>query len=143
MTAKEEAENILKLTDHNMFKALDILDKQLSTLHTRAQVLMSLAGVTVTVTGFSGRLIAGTSPLAQLMVIAGLSTVLVSAVWVYLRVMGIKWMTSMVEGEKIESLELAIKRRNKKTVAYATGGKILFLGLAFYSIAFALLLLNP
>ena len=143
MTEQEEVYNILALTGQSMIKALEILEKQLNTLYQRAQILLSLAGVVVTVTGFSGRLIAGTSLMAQILVITGLGTVLASAVWVYLRVMGIKWITAEVAEVSQASLELVIHRRNKKTRAYTAGGRILLIGLFFYSTAFALMLLNP
>jgi hypothetical protein len=143
MTANEEADNILSLTKNDMLKALELLEKQLNTLHLRAQVLMSLAGIVLTVTGFSGRLIAATSPISQILVIFGLATVLTSAVWVFSQVMGIKWVTTGLSGNATESLDKIIERRNRKTRAYTLGGIILCVGLLFYAIAFAMMLLNP
>ncbi|MCU0642857.1 MAG: hypothetical protein MUC94_01155 [bacterium] len=143
MNTKEEATKILSLTNQDMLKALELLENQLNTLHARAQVLMSLAGIVVTVTGFSGRLIASTSLISQILVIAGLVTVLISAVWVFSRVMGIKWVTAGLTENQSESLERIIERRNRKTRAYSRGGVILCVGLVLYSIAFALMLLNP
>ncbi|HEX9974516.1 MAG TPA: hypothetical protein VGD14_20780 [bacterium] len=143
MNTKEEATKILSLTNHDMLKALELLEKQLNTLHARAQVLMSLAGIVVTVTGFSGRLIAATSLISQILVISGLVTVLISAVWVFSRVMGIKWVTTGLTEDSAESLEKIIERRNRKTRAYSRGGVILCVGLVLYSIAFAMMLLNP
>ena len=143
MTAKEEANNILSLTKNDLLKALELLEKQLNTLHLRAQVLMSLAGIVLTVTGFSGRLIAATSLISQILVIFGLATVLTSAVWVFSQVMGIKWVTTGFSGNATESLEKIIERRNRKTRAYTLGGIILCVGLLFYAIAFAMMLLNP
>lgn len=143
MNEIEEANKILSLTNHDMLKALELLEKQLNTLHARAQVLMSLAGIVVTVTGFSGRLIAATSSISQILVISGLVTVLISAVWVFSRVMGIKWVTTGLTENSAESLEKIIERRNRKTWAYSRGGVILCIGLVLYSIAFAMMLLNP
>ncbi len=143
MNTKEEATKILSLTNQDLLKALELLEKQLNTLHARAQVLMSLAGIVVTVTGFSGRLIASTSLISQISVIAGLVTVLISAVWVFSQVMGIKWVTTGLTENQSESLERIIERRNRKTRAYSRGGVILCVGLVLYSIAFALMLLNP
>jgi NADH:ubiquinone oxidoreductase subunit 2 (subunit N) len=143
MIVKEEANKILSLTNHDMLKALELLEKQLNTLHARAQVLMSLAGIVVTVTGFSGRLIAATSLISQVLVISGLVTVLSSAVWVFSRVMGIKWVTTGLTENDTESLEKIIERRNRKTRAYSRGGVILCVGLLLYSIAFAIMLLHP
>ena len=143
MPAKEEANKILSLTNNDLLKALELLEKQLNTLHLRAQVLMSLAGIVVTVTGFSGRLIAATSLTSQILIVTGLSTVLTSAVWVFSQVMGIKWVTSNLTENFAQSLEKIIERRNRKTRAYARGGIILCVGLLFYAVAFAMMLLNP
>jgi len=143
MISKEEAAKILSLTNQDMLKALELLEKQLNTIHARAQVLMSLAGIVVTVTGFSGRLIAATSLTSQILVIAGLITVLTSAVWVFSRVMGIKWVTTGLTENAAESVQKIIERRNRKTRAYSRGGVILCVGLLLYSIAFAMMLLKP
>ena len=142
MLPKDEVKNILKLTDNNFLKAIEILEKQLNTLHVRAQVLMSLAGIVITVTGFSGRAIAGTSLLAQALIIFGLVTVLSSAVWIFIYVMKVRWLTNEVISDNLNSLEVVILQRNKKTKAYSMGGRILCIGLFLYSIAFSIMLLN-
>ena len=143
MSANEEANKILSLAGSDMLKAIELLEKQLNTLHARAQVLMSLAGIVVTVTGFSGRLIASTSLTSQVLVISGLATVLASAVWVFSRVMGVRWVTVGLTENDVDSLEKIIERRNKKTRAYSKGGIILCVGLFLYSIAFAMMLVSP
>lgn len=143
MSANEEANKILSLAGSDMLKAIELLEKQLNTLHARAQVLMSLAGIVVTVTGFSGRLIASTSLASQVLVISGLATVLASAVWVFSRVMGVRWVTAGLTENDVDSLEKIIERRNKKTRAYSKGGIILCVGLFLYSIAFAMMLVSP
>ena len=135
--ALDEAKQIYALTNENLLKSLEILERQLNVLHTRAQVLMTLAGVVLTVTGFSGRVIAGTSSLAKMTIVLGLLIVLTSAVWVWSRVMGIKWVTDGAEGEPIEVLRIIIERRNLKTRAYRLGGVILSLGLFVYGLAVA------
>ena len=79
MTSQEEARAILDLVQGDFSRAMTIVERQLDVLHSRAQVLTGLAGVVVTVTGFSGRLIASTNFSAQVLVIAGLAIVLLSA----------------------------------------------------------------
>jgi hypothetical protein len=142
-TINQEAKYIYSLAKGEKLGALQILENQLNVLYSRAQVLMSLAGIVITVTGFSGRIIAATSKLSQILIITGLSTVLISAIWVYARVMGIRWITSET-GDSIEkTLHDVLQRRNCKTRAYKTGGIILCIGLVIYTIAFALMLLHP
>jgi uncharacterized membrane protein YgdD (TMEM256/DUF423 family) len=143
MSIQQEAQAIVQMCQGDPARALDVAERQLNTLHTRAQVLVSLAGVVVTVTGFSGRMIAGTHVAAQLLLVAGLATVIVSAVYVFLKVMTIRWVTSdLTEGPEA-ALQLALQRRESKTRAYAVGGVILFLGLVLYAGSIAIMLMNP
>lgn len=143
MTPEREAERILKITGGDMLKALNLLTGQLNVLQTRAQVLMSLAGVVITVTGFSGRLIAGHDPLAQICIVSGVFLVLASAIYVYLKVMGLRWVTQGLDESPAAALEQVIERRNVRTRAYRIGGIILCLGFALYCVAVAILLMNP
>ena len=143
MTTKEEAQKIHQLCGKDLLKSLEILERHLNTLHTRAQVLISLAGIVVTVTGFSGRLIAGTNLSAQILIISGLAIVLLSAVFVTRKVMRVKWVTTDIQDDSIETLETVINRRNQKTKAFYTGGIILSFGLFLYCTAISIMLLNP
>lgn len=143
MTPENEARRILNLCKGDMLQALAILERQLAVLQTRAQIMMSLAGVVVTVTGFSGRLIAGHDRVAQISIVLGVAFVLLSAVWMYVHVMGIRWVTQGLDEDPQVALESVIVRRNKKTVAYQRGGILLCVGFVLYCIALCLLLLNP
>ncbi len=140
-SAKKEAIDILRLTNQDTLKALEIIERQLFVIYTRAQVLVSLAGVVITVTGFSGRTIAGTSLPAQLLIIGGLATVLGCVIWIYMNVMKINWSTSALCEDPVDCLMNLIERRNKKTQAYLVGGHIFFI--ALYCISVSLMLLSP
>ena len=143
MNTESEAKAILKLVDNNLKAALEIAERQLNTVYTRAQVLLSLAGVVVTVTGFSGRLIAGSSGLAQIFLVAGLFVSLSSAIWVFLNVMPVRWVTVFLDEDADSALQETLIRRNRKTKAYRIGGIILCIGLMLYCISIALMLLDP
>jgi len=67
--------------------------------------------------------------------------VLLSAVWIWRKVLFVKWITSDLTGEPVEVLARVIERRNVKTSAYKIGGFILCCGFVIYSIAFAKMLL--
>ncbi len=140
-----EAEYIRKITDGDLLKIHTILDHQLSVLQSRAQVLVSIAGIVITVTGFSGRIIAGTHIVSQILVIAGLFTVLASAVYVLTKVMRIRWITGIMKDgdDSPESLIKILKMRNMKNHAFRIGSIILFIGLVFYCIAISIMLMNP
>ncbi len=138
---EHEASDIYALCGRDLLKSVEMLERQLNVLQSRAQVLMSLAGVVLTITGFSGRRIAGTSLFSQICVITGLAVVLLSAVWVWWKVLSVKWITCELDGQPEEIITRIISRRNNKTRAYTTGGFILCCGFAIYSIAFAKMLL--
>jgi len=121
----------------------NLLDRQFSVLQTRAQVLVSIAGIVVTVTGFSGRIIAGTHLLGQVLVIAGLFTVIASAVYTIAKVLRIRWLTELLEPDSPDNLVEILIIRDKKLSAFQTGGKILLAGLVCYAIAVSIMLLNP
>ncbi|HAV14302.1 MAG TPA: hypothetical protein DCX06_12535 [Opitutae bacterium] len=142
-TVDKEALTILELTDHDLMAALKVAENQLNIIYTRAQVLMSLAGMVVTVTGFSGRLIASSSLAAQLFLVSGLFVTLASVIWVFLRIMRVRWVTILATQNKDTALQCALNHRNRKTKAYKIGGVILCLGLILYSISIALMLMNP
>lgn len=119
------------------------IQRQFHLLQGRAQVLLSLAGIAIATTGFSGRLIAGTHPLAQGLIIGGLATVLLSAVVVVGGVLGVNWLTQLAGPDLACWLRTAIEVRNRKTRYYAWGMVLLIVGLAFYSAAIAIMLALP
>ena len=143
MTSQEEARAILDLVQGDFSRAMTIVERQLDVLHSRAQVLTGLAGVVVTVTGFSGRLIASTNFSAQVLVIAGLAIVLLSAFSIVQRVMRIQWVTRELGANPETAIATLLDRRDKKTLALRQGGGILFFGLLVFFVAFALMLINP
>lgn len=143
-TPEEEARAILSLHGGDYAASVSLVERQLNVLHTRAQVLVSFAGIVVTVTGFSGRLIAATDPLGQWSIIAGLVTVLVAAFWIFTKVMSIHWVSSRFIGpDPSAALTRMLEYRNAKTRAYRQGGYIMFAGLALYALAISLMLSNP
>lgn len=142
-TPEAEAAALLQACGGDLMRAVGVIEQQLNVLYQRAQVLVSLAGVVITVTGFSGRLIAGTSRPAQVFLIAGLSVVVLAAVYVFARVMTLHWVTSdLVQGAET-TLHLALRRREAKTRAYRFGGVMLCAGLLLYAVAVSLMLLDP
>ena len=137
-SAQPEARRILALVAGDAARAVAMLETQLNTVHARAQVLLSLAGVVVTVTGFSGRAIAASSVACGGLLVGGLGVVLASAVFVFSRVAGLRWVTADLGDDLEESLVRMIARRDRKTRAYHRGGALLCLGLALYGAAIAL-----
>jgi hypothetical protein len=119
------------------------LEAQMNVLHGRTQVLLTLCGVVVTVTGFSGRIIAGTSLLAKISIITGLTLVLVAAAVGVFGVLPVKWLTQQPGNDPRGWLLNVLTYRDRKTVAYRWATALLLLGLAVYVISIALMLLTP
>jgi hypothetical protein len=143
MDSKTEATRILDMCEGRLLDAMGVLERQFSTLHNRAQVLFSFCGIIVTVTGFSGRLIAGTNSAAQFFIVAGLVVVICCALYIFHSVMTLRWATQRLDVSNELTLTRVIERRNIKTAAYKRGGYILFIGLICYTIAIAIMLMNP
>ena len=139
MSPEEESQAIQELYK-TPAACLEAIERQLNVLHLRAQVLISIAGIVLTITGFSGRIIADTNQAAQILISIGLLIVLIAAVFVYMRVMSIRWVTSEAKGDINDYLPAILERRNRKTAAFRQGGWILCLGLACYFAAFTMML---
>lgn len=140
---RTEAERILEMCGGNLKDAMAVVERQFSTLHNRAQVLFSLCGIVVTVTGFSGRLIAGTNAFAQAFLVSGLAVVVACALYVWHGVMTLRWATQRLAASPQATMVSVLQRRDVKTAAYRRGGYILFAGFILYSVAIAIMLLNP
>lgn len=129
--------------DGDVREVYRLVEGQHTIVHQRAQALTQLAGVVITVTGFSGRIIADTNVTAQVCIVAGLVLVLCSAAIALLFVMPIRWMSSYLDLPPEQWLLTALRRRKRKSRAFALATWILILGLLFYVAAISLMLLNP
>jgi len=143
-TALEEARNLMNAFPGQETFLLGLLERQLNILHQRSQVVIGFAAVAITTTGFSGRLIAGTNVHAQILIILALAIILLSCIWIFIRVLAVKWiLTRSIQTEFSQTLAAIITCRDSKTAAYRLGSIGIFLGLAIYSAALAIMLLNP
>lgn len=142
--AREEAERLAAHFPGDRAALLGLIERQLNALHLRAQVVIGFAAVAVTTTGFSGRLIAGTNTAAQACIIAGLAVILASCFWLFLRVLSVEWIISRaVSADFLGTLSRIIAYRDRKTRAFRAASIGVFIGLAVYAAAIAIMLLNP
>ncbi len=135
-----EARAILSLCEGSRLKAFDKIEAQLSVLVLRTQVMLSLSGIVITVTGFSGRAIAETSTLARTSIIAGLLLVFAAAaagVWGVLR---LKWLTQSIHEDILVTLQAAISIRNRKSKSLRSALALFIAGFGLYCLAIAQLL---
>jgi len=141
-TPEQEVEHLLRLYDRDAAKIMSELQAQLSILASRAQTLLSLAGITITVTGFSGANIAKTGPLAATLLVAGLVLVLVAAAIAMNGILRVHWTTSLPPCELHEAVRAAIDVRDVKTRRFDLALRFLVVGLSLYVSSVALLLLG-
>lgn len=135
-------EKMLRGAD-NLRDAHDLLNAQLNAIHLRATAIITITGVVVTVTGFSGRIIAGTSKLAQMLIVSGLGFCILAAAVTLLWVTPVRWITSYMHLSTEEWLLSAIRRRDRKTRAFRVATWLLIIGLTLYGLSIAQMLFFP
>lgn len=124
-------------------KIYALMDSQLSVIHARAQSLISLGSVTITVTGFSGRIIADTNDYAQALIIIALALVGIGCVITLGFAMPIRWLTSYLDLPPRDWLLVAIRRRTRKSKALRIALYFVITGMVFYLTAIAIMLAYP
>jgi hypothetical protein len=129
-----EAERILALCGGDALRAFDIVQSQHATLVLRTQVMLSLSGIVITVTGFSGRAIAETSARARVSIVLGLVLVLLAAAVLVAGVLRLKWLTQALREDTLASIVFGLELRNRKA-------KFLSIGLSFFVVGFSLYVL--
>ena len=138
--SSQEVTRILSLAKGDAQKAYSLVESQLSVLVLRTQVMLSLSGIVITVTGFSGRTIAQTSETARLLVAAGIVVVLCAAAIAIMGVLRLRWLTQELSDDIEETLTrmLAIRDNKSRYLSAALGTFVV--GFACYCVAIALML---
>jgi hypothetical protein len=139
---RREAEHILNLCLKDHLRAYELVERQLSVLVVRAQVLLSLSGIVITVTGFSGRAIADSSQLARVSIAAGILVVLASAVMAIAGVLRLKWLSQDIDDEPIVTLLRILELRDRKSRNLRWALVLFVIGLSLYCLAIFQLLLG-
>lgn len=130
---EEEVDYLCELHgDREPARLLEAVTSAYDVLQSRAQLLLSLVAVILTITGFSGPTIARSSHTALCGVAIGLSLVMLAAVVVLFGPLQLRWATQWKAATVRESLILMIRRRNYRTAAYHVAFILLTLGLACY-----------
>jgi len=136
-----EAKEILELASGDRLRAFDLVEKQLAVLVLRTQVMLSLSGIVITVTGFSGRNIAATSLLARVTVVSGLFVVLAAAAVAVVGVLRLRWLTQELGGDTLAMIERLLSIRDRKSRFLSAALTLFVIGFSLYCFAVAQLLL--
>lgn len=101
-------------------------------LQMRSQMLLGLATICLTITGFSGPRMAQSNALSRFFIGFGLLFVLAAVVAVVLGPLRLKWVTSLKAATMDRTLVLNLERRNIKTRYYKAATALLLIGLTGY-----------
>jgi hypothetical protein len=138
----DEARRIVALVGGDHRAAFGMVEAQLDVLALRTQVLLSLSGIVVTVTGFSGRAIAQTSAPARLLVSSGIIIVLAAALTAILGVLRVRWLTQLLADDPLDTVLAGLALRDVKSRRLIAAMALFGVGFACYCAAIALLLMS-
>lgn len=133
----DEARAILDLCEGSKFKAFSVVEGQLAVLVQRAQVVLSLSGIVITVTGFSGRAISETSLLARVGIVSGLFLVLFAAAAAVWGVLRLSWFTQTLQDDILTTLRAGIALRDRKSRSLRVALALFIAGFTLYCTAIA------
>lgn len=141
MADAAEVKRIMALTKGDQGKAFELVQSQLSVLVLRTQVMLSLSGIVITVTGFSGRTIAQTSELARTLVAVGILVVLAAAAVAIGGVLRLRWLTQELTDDTETTITRMLEIRDVKSKFLGAALGLFVAGFACYCVAIALMLL--
>ncbi len=131
LTAIEEANMLLKYLP-DWPQVMQLLTSHFQTLQLRTQIILTLATLTLTITGFSGPKIAASNIYSKLNMIGGLVFVLSSIVVALIGTLKINWLTQIKADGQKELLIAMIVERNKRTGLFRVMLCLLVVGLSMY-----------
>ena len=143
LNAEEEAEHLLALYEgpSQLARCIEFLRHHFDVIQGRSQLLLTLATIALTITGFSGPKIAESGPFARQAMVIGIAFVLAAIVLLLLGGLRIQWTTQLLESDPRKSLIRIIRYRNQKTRYYFWELALLVIGLISYVASVAAYLL--
>jgi hypothetical protein len=139
----EELEMLREIVrDDELSRIVENLRGSFQVLQTRAQLLLGLVTICLTITGFSGPRIAESGRAASAAIFIGVVSVLATAIVLVLGPLNLRWMTRY-RGETVDdTLVDLIRRRNRRTGLYRAGTVLLVVGLTGYVLSLGFYLLG-
>lgn len=132
LTPEEEVEFLREIHGNDMSRLLAAVKETFTLLQTRAQMLLGLATICLTITGFSGPRMAQSNAYSRFFIGFGLSFVLASVVAIVVGPLRLRWITKWRAGSLDETLLENLKRRDFKTRCYRVATALLVVGLTGY-----------
>lgn len=142
LTPRDELAYVLEIYDQQMDKALEHVLHAYEILQARAQMLLSLVAICLTVTGFSGPAIARSGAFCRYSIVFGMLLIVGSALLMLAGPLQLRWATQWRTDTVRESMENLIGRRNRRTEKYHMAMALLGLGLFFYCLSLMVYMLG-
>jgi hypothetical protein len=128
---EQEAARLL-LIYHDLAKCLDIMSHEFGVIQNRTQLLLTLATLTLTITGFSGPKIAQSGVFSRYTMIIGMALAQIAILITLAGTFKIRWLGQFQEESDAATLAAIIRYRNFKTFLYRLEITVLIVGLTFY-----------
>lgn len=132
LSPKEELDFLKEIHGEDYPMLFAVVREWFSLLQTRAQMLLGLATICLTITGFSGPRMAASNAYSRFFIGFGLVFVLASVVAIVIGPLRLRWITVWRGASKDETLLENIRRRDFKTTCYRVGTFLLLIGLTGY-----------
>jgi len=130
---EEEAKQLLIVQGESGLKgATAVLMQQFFVLQTRAQIMLTITTLTLTITGFSGPKIAASGVFSRYSMALGILATLISTLLILGGSLRIRWVTQFRGDNDLDLITRVIRYRNEKTNLFFVEICLLVLGLASY-----------
>lgn len=132
-TPEAEARQLLAVQGaRGLQGAIEVLMQQFTVLQTRAQIMLTITTLALTITGFSGPKIAASGLFARSAMVAGISSTLASTLLILGGSLRIRWVTQFQGENDLDLVARVLRYRNKKTGLFFVEICLLVAGLACY-----------
>lgn len=133
LNEKEELEFLKEIHGADDYsKLFGSLKDAFSLLQARAQMLLGLATICLTITGFSGPRMAASNSLSRFFIGFGLTFVLLSVMALVAGPLRLRWMTAWKAEDVEQTLLKHLEQRNIRTKYYRVAMFLLLVGLTGY-----------
>jgi uncharacterized membrane protein len=130
---EREVAALFVIYNDDLTRIHDVLIRQFSVLQSRTQLLLTLATITLTITGFSGPRIAGTHAVIGWLMGGGLLFVLASIALVLTGTLRLRFASEILDPARPrESVTEILCQRNRKTRIFLWSLALLVIGLSGY-----------
>ncbi len=143
LTPEEELDFLKEIHGTDDYaKLFNVLKEGFSLLQTRAQMLLGLATICLTITGFSGPRMAQSNVYSRFLIGFGLIFVLFSVMALVAGPLRLRWMTAWRAADIEQTLILHLRQRNLRTTFYRVAMVLLMIGLTGYLLSLIFYLLS-